>query len=59
MVDLHKNLISFNEAKKIMLNTIKINRIETIDFEFSQDRVLAEDQSPIEFEQPLFLVDPS
>merc|ERR1711991_206394 len=26
-----------------MLNTIKINRIETIDFEFSQDRVLAED----------------
>ncbi len=43
MVDLHKNLLSFNKAKKIMLNSIKINRIETIDFEFSQDRVLAED----------------
>ena len=43
MVDLHKNLLSLNEAKKIMLDSIKINKTETIDFEISQDRVLAED----------------
>ena len=43
MVDLHKNLLSFNQAKKIMLNSIKINKIETVNFEVSQDRILAED----------------
>ena len=43
MVDLHKNLLSFNQAKKIMLNSVKKNRIETVNFESSQDRVLAED----------------
>ena len=43
MVDLHKNLLSFKQAKKIMLNSIKKNNVETINFEASEGRVLAED----------------
>ncbi len=43
MIDLYKNLLSFKRAKRIMLNSVKKNKTEIIDFEIGQDRVLAKD----------------
>ncbi len=41
MTDLYKNLLSFKGAKKVMLNSLRKNKTETIDLEDSEDRVLA------------------
>ena len=41
MTDLYKNLLSFKGAKKVMLNSLRKNKTETIDIEDSEDRVLA------------------
>ena len=44
MTDLHKNLISFNDAKKIMLRSLNHkNKIEIKKLDDCEDRILAQD----------------